>query len=110
MLRFLESNEMKTLKDRSPKPEVQLTWTRVCQDKRERSVLDYTVVEHGNRKEMEVHVGAEDVGTADHSLIWTESQQTKARSRRGRKMYKWRIDKLEMEDGKSSKKRWSEMQ
>ena len=61
---------------------------------------------------MRVHVGVEDVGTTDHSLIWTESQQTKTRrSRRGRKLYKWRIDKLEMEEnGKSSKKRWPEMQ
>ena len=41
----------------------------------------------------------DDVGTTDHSLIWTESQQTKTRrSRRGRKLYKWRIDKLEMEE------------
>ena len=48
---------------------------------------------------MEVHIGVEDVGTTDHSLIWTESQQTKTRrSRRGRKLYKWRIDKLEMEE------------
>ena len=60
--------------------------------------MDYIVVEHGNRKGMKVHVGVEDVGTTDHSLIWTESRQTKARrSRRGRKLYKWRIDKLETE-------------
>ena len=71
----------------------------MCKDKRERSVLDYIVVEHGSRKEMEVHVGVEDVGTTDHSLEWTESQHTKARrSRRGRKLYKWRIDKLDMEE------------
>ena len=90
---------MKTLNDRSPRPEAQWTWTRICKDKRERSVLDYIVVEHGSRKEMEVHVGVEDVGTTDHSLIWTESQQTKTRrSRRGRKLYRWRIDKLEMEE------------
>ena len=45
------------------------------------------------------YVGVEDVGTTDHSLIWKESQQTKARgSRRGRKLHKWRIDKLEMEE------------
>ena len=48
---------------------------------------------------MEVHVGVEDVGATYYSLIWTESQQTKARrSRRGRKLYKWSIDKLEMEE------------
>ena len=99
MRKFLESNEMKTLNDRSPRPEAQWTWTRICKDKRERSVLDYIVVEHGSRKEMEVHIGVEDVGTTDHSLIWTESQQTKTRrSRRGRKLYRWRIDKLEMEE------------
>ena len=108
MRKFLESNEMKTLNDRSPRPEAQWTWTRICKDKRERSVLDYIVVEHGSRKEMEVHVGVEDVGTTDHSLIWTEGKHTKAkRSRRGRKLYKWRIDTLEMEEcGRSSKKRW----
>ena len=61
--------------------------------------MDYIVVEHGSRKENEVHVGVEDVGTTDHSLTWAESQQTKTRrSRRGRKLYKWRIDKLEMEE------------
>ena len=76
---------MKTLNDGSPRPEAQWTWTRICKDKKERSGLDYIVVEHGNRKEMRVHVGVEDVGTTDHSLIWTESQQTKTRrSRRGR--------------------------
>ena len=89
ILKFLESNEMKTLNDRSPRPEAQWTWTRICKDKREHSVLDYIVVKHGNRKDMEVHVGVKDVGTTDHSLTWTESQQTKARrSRRSRKMYK----------------------
>ena len=57
------------------------------------------MVEHGDSKEMDVHVCAEDVGTTDHCLIWTESQQTRAkRNRRGRKLYKWRIDKLEMEE------------
>ena len=69
------------------------------QKKIERSVLDYIVVEHGSSGEMEVHVCAEDVGTTDHCLIWAESQQTRAkRHRRGRKMYKWRIDKLDMEE------------
>ena len=61
--------------------------------KRECFVLDYIVVEHGNRKDKEVHVDVVDVGTTNSSLIWTENQQTKAkRSRRGRKLYKWRID------------------
>ena len=97
MLKFLESNEMKTLNDRSPRAEAQWTWTRICKDKRERSVLDYVVVENANRKEMEVHVGVEDVGTTYHYLIWTESQQTKAKKgRRCRKLYKWRIDRQEM--------------
>ena len=77
MLKFLKGNEMKTLNDRSPRPEAQWTWTRICKDKKERSGLDYIVVEHGNRKEMEVYVGVEDVGTTNHSLIWTESQQRK---------------------------------
>ena len=63
MLKFLESNEMKTLNDRSPNPEAQWTWTRICKDKRKHSVLDYIVEEHGNKKEMELHVGVEDVGT-----------------------------------------------
>ena len=39
--------------------------------------LQYIVAEHGNRKEMEVHVGVEDVGTTDHSLIWTEANRRK---------------------------------
>ena len=33
--------------------------------------LDYILVKYGNRKEMDVHAGVEDVGTTDHSLIWT---------------------------------------
>ena len=36
IINFLESNKMKTLNDRSPKPEAQWTWTRKCKDKRER--------------------------------------------------------------------------
>ena len=72
---------------------------RHCEGERERSVLDYIVVEHGNSKEMDVNVCAEGVGTTDHCLIWTESQQTRGkRNRRGRKLYKLRIDKLEMEE------------
>ena len=66
---------------------------------RNRSVLDYVVVEYGNSKGMEVHVCPEDVGTTDHYLIWTESQQTRTkRNRRDRKLYKWRVDKLEIEE------------
>ena len=87
MLKFLENNEMKTLNYRARKPEAQ------CKHERERSVLDYIVVEHGNSKEMDIHVCAEDVGTTDRCLIWTESQQTRGkRNRRGRELYKWRID------------------
>ena len=57
------------------------------------------MVEYGNRKEMEVHVCPEDVGTTYHDLIWTESQPTRAKiNRRGRKLYKWRIYKLEIEE------------
>ena len=76
------------------------------------SVHDYVVVEYGNSKEMEVQVYPEDIGTTDQYLIWTESQQARAkRNRRGRKLYKWRIDKLEIRR-KTTKvpKRWSKMQ
>ena len=79
MLKFLEKNEMKTLNDRARKSEAQWTWTRHCKDETERSILDCIVVEHGNGKEMDVHVCAEDVGTTDHCPIWTESQQTRAK-------------------------------
>ena len=90
MLKFLENNE-KTLNDRAQKPDAQWTWTRKYKDDRKRSVLDYVVVEYGRSKEMEVHVYPEDVGTTDHYyLTWRES--------RGRKFYKWRIDKLEIEE------------
>ena len=68
---------MRTLNDRVQKPEAQWTWTRKCKDVRKRSVLDYVVVEYGCSKEMEVHVCPEDIGTTDHYLIWTESQQTR---------------------------------
>ena len=44
MLRFLDNNnEMKALKHSSLKLGAQWTWTRICEDKRERSVLDYIV-------------------------------------------------------------------
>ena len=99
MLKFLQNNKIKMLHDRGRKPEAQWTWTRHCEDESERSVLDYRVVKHRNSKEMDVHVCAEDVGTTDHCLIWTENQQARGkRNRRGRKLYKWRIDKLEMEE------------
>ena len=97
MLKFLENNE-KTLNDRAQKPDAQWTWTRKYKDDRKRSVLDYVVVEYGNSKELEVHVCPEDIRTTDHYLIWSESQLTRVeRNRRGRKLYKWRIDKLEIE-------------
>jgi len=99
MLKFLGNNELRTLNDRVQKPEAQWTWTRKCKDERKRSVLDYVVVEYGSSKEMEVHVCPKDIGTTDHYLIWTESQQTRTkRNRRDRKLYKWRTDKLEIEE------------
>ena len=55
-MKFLENNEMKTLNDRTQKPEAQWTWTRKYKDERKRSVLDHVVVEYRNSKEMEVHV------------------------------------------------------
>ena len=69
---------MKTLNDRAQKPEAQWTWTRKYKDERKRSVLDNVVVDYGNSEDMEIHVCAEDVGTTDHCLIWTEGQQTRA--------------------------------
>ena len=55
------------------------------------------MIEKGNRKETEIYVCAADVGSTDHRLIWTESQQTRViKNRRGRKLYRWRIDKLEV--------------
>ena len=50
------------LNDRPPKPEAQWTWTRLRKDKRERSVLDYKVVDHGNSEVMEVRVCVEGRG------------------------------------------------
>ena len=97
MLKFLQNNEMKTLNDRVKKsgPE----WTRQCIQKGESSILDFIVVENGSSKETKVHVCAADVGTTDHCLIWTESQQTRViKNRRGRKLYRWRTDKLEVKE------------
>lgn len=46
---------------------------------------------------MAVHVCATDMGTADHCLIWTESQLMRARGNgRSRKLCQWRIDRLEL--------------
>ena len=96
MLRFLDSSEMKVLNGRVRKTEPE--WTRQCFKKGERSILDYIVVENGG-KETEVRVCTTDVGTTDHALVWTALQQTRViQSRRRRKMYRWRIDKLEVEE------------
>lgn len=51
MLKFLENHEMRTLKDRSLQSEAQWTWARKCKDKRQRSVLAYIVIEHGDSEE-----------------------------------------------------------
>ena len=52
--------------------------------KGERSVTDFIVIEDGKGKETEIHVCAADVGSTDHCLIWTESQQTRViKNRRG---------------------------
>ena len=57
------------------------------------------MIEKGSGKETEVHVRAADVGTTDHCLTWTYSQQTRMiKNRRGRKLYRWRIDKLEVKE------------
>ena len=96
MLRFLDSSEMKVLNGRVRKTEPE--WTRQCFKKGERSILDYIVVENGG-KETEVRVCTTDVGTTDHALVWTALQQTRViQSRRRRKIYRWRIDKLEVEE------------
>ena len=83
-LKFLKHNEMETLNDRVIRAEPE--WTRQCKQKGESSVLDFIVEEHGSGKETELHVCAADVGTTDHCLLWTDSQQTRAiKHRRGRK-------------------------
>ena len=87
---------MKTINDRVKKagPECTIINNRQCIQKGEISVLDFIVMENGNSKEPEIHVCAADVGSTDHCLIWTGSQQTRViKNRRGRKLYKWRIDK-----------------
>ena len=85
MLKFRKNNEMKTLNDRAKKPGPE--WSRQCIQKGETSVLDYIVVENGRSKETEVHACAADVGTTDHCLTWTDSQQTRViNDRRGRKL------------------------
>ena len=97
MLKFLKHNEMKTLNDRVKKAEPE--WTRQCIQKGESSILDFIVVENGSGKETELHVCAADVGTTDHCLIWTDSRQTRViKQRRGRKLHRWRIDKLEVKE------------
>ena len=65
------------------------------------SVPDFIVVESGNStsKETVIHVSGADVGSTDHCLIGAESQQSRViKNRRGRKLYRWRIDKLEVKE------------
>ena len=115
MLKFPKHNEMKTLNDRVKKAAPE--WTRQCILKGESSILDFivvvTVVENRSGKETELHVFSADVGTTDHCLIWTDSRPTRViKRRRGGKIHRWRIDKLEVSrkrDGKTSKKRWIKM-
>ena len=64
-------------------------------------------VDNGSSKETEVRVCAADVGTTDHCLIWTGSQQTRIiKKRRGRKLCRWRVDKLEVKEKQSSNEKW----
>ena len=92
-MKFLKNNEMKTLNDRvrNPGPE----WARQCTRKGESSnvdflllVVDVEVVR--NRKCMYAQRTKKLQITC---LIWTDSQQTRVtKNRRGRKLYRWRID------------------
>ena len=101
MLEFLKSNEVKTLNDRAKKAGSE--WTRQCVQKGGRSVLDFTAIENGNSKETGVHVCmyvcAADVGSTDHCLMWTESQQTRViKNKPGRQLHRWRLDKVEVKE------------
>ncbi|MEP1953909.1 MAG: hypothetical protein ABJJ26_03135 [Algoriphagus sp.] len=97
MLKFLKHNEMKVLNDRVKKSKPERT--RQCKRKGENFILDFIVVENGSGKETELHVCAADVGTTDHCLIWTDSQQTRViKHRRGRKLPRWRIEKLQVKE------------
>ena len=74
--------------------------------KGESSNLDFIVIENGSSKETEVHVCAADVGTTDHCLKWTNSKQTRIiKNRRGRNLYRWRVDKLEVKEKQQEFKR-----
>ena len=92
MLMFLKNIEMKTLNDRVKKPGPERT--RQCIQKGESFILEFMVVENGSSKEIEVHLCAADVGTTDHCLIRTVKQTRVIQNRRGRKLYRWRVDKL----------------
>ena len=92
---ILKNHEMKTLNDRVKMsgPEQ----TRQCIQKGENSILDCIVVENASSKEREVNACAADAGTTDHRPIWTGIQQTRVvRNWRGRTLYRWRINKLEV--------------
>ena len=85
MLEFLKNNEMKTLNGRVKKTGPEWTGQRIQNG--ERSVLDLIGIENGKRKETKIQVCAVDVGSADHCLIRTESQQTRViKIRRGSKL------------------------
>ena len=57
-------------------------------------------------EELEVHICPEDVGTTDHYLMWTKKQQARTkRNRRGRILYKWRLDELDIEEKQEFKEK-----
>lgn len=86
MLKFLDSNEMKEMNNRAPKPETQWSLDKRYDGKREHPIPISMVVENGNSEETQVHECAADLGSTDHRLIWTANRRELSK-RRGRRVY-----------------------
>ena len=104
---FLRNNETKTLTDRVKRPGPK--WTRQRIRKGESSIFDFIVVENGSCKETEVHVCTADVGTTHHCLFVQTVSRQFIIDRRDRKMYRWRIGKIEVKEKQEFQQEVDEM-
>ena len=109
MLKFLKHIEMKTLNGRVKKADSENRNGLGSAHEREKSSsIGFIVVENESSKEADVHVCAADV--ANYGKLPITGRPSAAESyhkhRRGRGLYRWRIDELQVdENGKASRRR-----
>ena len=97
-------NEVELVACNGRKLVVEPEWTRVRPSLKQKSIIDYIIIDGNSRKASgDVHVDSSDIGCSDHCLVWMElGRAYKLTKSRRRIIKKWCLDRFEVEDVRSN--------